>query len=357
MKKYLNKGLLYQWFNSAKAIIFLGLIVWGYLSYTMIGSQIDQMSWKIAENFDNNFSTFSLNNYLELGIIFIIIHLAGQGLSKRNNLMFLNSSPYTKKQIKYNEIISLMITEVSFIAVFLYMAVIRYFNYKNLLSIVDGYPQIIGIEVLKMILFGIAGILFVMIIDSMFSNSIIGMIAMVSAIPASIFFICVKIMMTIEYISVKDGKNIYALMPASSNNDDEFRRYVNPLIEKAGFNEISLTNICLDIIIIVVIIAVVFAIYCKMQKLNSLEYSTKIFSSRINEKVIRILCSIGAGCFASLMIVSNYIDKLQMGNYRIMYGALSGVNLIKGLSADVLCVVIIAFICNVVLKKILKIIE
>lgn len=356
MKKYLNKGLLYQWFNSAKAVIFLGLIVWGYIAYTRIGGQIDQMTWHISNNFDNQFYTFGLYNYIELGIIFVIIHLAGQGLSKRNNLMFLNSSPYTKKQIKYNEIISLAITEVLFIAVFIYMAAIRYFNYSNLLSIVDGYFQIICIEVLKMILFGMIGILYVMIIDSMFSNSIIGLIGMISAIPLSVAAIFGKVAMMIDYVAVKDGKNVFALMYVPSE-DNERRLFINPLLEEISINKIHLSSILVDIVILLLIIAVLFIVYNKMQNLNSLEYSTKIFSSKTNEKVIRILCSIGAGCFASLMIVSRYIDKLYGMNRRVLYGALSGVNLIKGLSADILCVLIVAFICNIIAKKILKIIE
>ena len=94
-----------------------------------------------------------------------------------------------------------------------------------------------------------------------------------------------------------------------------------------------------------------------MQKLNSLEYRTKIFSSKTNEKIIRILCSAGAGCFISLFFTENFIDKIRTINYRIPYSALSGMNLVKVLSVDMLCVIIVAIICNIILKKILKIIE
>lgn len=355
MKKYLNKGLLYQWFNSAKAVIFLGLVVWGYISHMIIGSKINEIRMNIAHDFDNHFMTFDLYNYIELGIIFVIIHLAGQGISKRNNLMFLNSSPYTKKQIKYNEIICLMITELLFIFTFIYMAIIRYFNYKNLLSIVDGYFQVMSIEVLKMILFGIAGIIFVMIIDSMFSNSIAGLVCMITAIPLSIFVIFAKITMLLDYVAIKDGKNIFKLIDAWLVKNKVL--IYNPLFNRVSTDEIHFKNIFANIAILLIIIAILFIVYNKMQKLNSLEYSTKIFSSKTNEKIIRILCSIGAGCFGALMLVENYIDKLRIINYRGAYQALSGINLIKGLGADILCVIIIAFICNLIFKKVLKSIE
>lgn len=356
MKKYLNKGLIYQWFNSAKAVILLGLIVWGYMSYMIFGNEISDMRWRISDSFCNYFMTFDLCKYVDLGIIFVIIFFAAQGISKRNNLMFLNSSPYTKKQIKYNEIICLGITEGLFIATFLYMAVIRYFNYRNLLSIVDGYFQVVGIEVIKMILFGIIGILFVMIIDSMFSNSIVGVIAMISAIPLSIFVIFAKSLSIVRYIAVKDGKNIFYLLdkPLEKNESIICK---NPLFRIVSMDNIHLSNIFYNVAILLIVIAIIFLIYNKMQKLNSLEYSTKIFSSKTNEKIIRILCSVGAGCFASLFFTEHYIDKLKIVNYRIPYSALSGMNLVKVLSVDILCVMIVAFICNIILKKILKIIE
>ena len=355
MNKYLNKGLLYQWFNSAKSVIFLGLVVWGYISHMLIRDQISELRWSIADHFDNHFMTFHLYNYIALGIIFVIIHLAGQGISKRNNLMFLNSSPYTKKQIKYNEIICLMITELLFIFTFIYMAIIRYFNYKNLLSIVDGYFQVMSIEVLKIILFGIAGIIFVMIIDSMFSNSIVGLISMITAIPLSLFVIFVKIANILNYVSIKDGKNIFKFIDAWLAKNKVC--IYTPLFNSVSTDEIHFKNTFANIAILLITIAILFIVYNKMQKLNSLEYSTKIFSSKTNEKIIRILCSIGAGCFGALILLENYMDKLHTINYRAPYDALSGINLIKGLGADILCVVIIAFICNVILKKILKIIE
>ena len=32
MKKYLNKGLLYSWFNCAKAPIIIGIFIWGVIA-------------------------------------------------------------------------------------------------------------------------------------------------------------------------------------------------------------------------------------------------------------------------------------------------------------------------------------
>jgi len=355
MKKYLNKGLVYQWFNSAKSVIFVGLIVWGYLAYDMLGTNINQKKQEIICTFDNYFNTFCLTQYIGLAFIFIVIHFASHGPSKRNNLMFLNSSPYTKKQIKYNEMLCLAITEILFIGVFLYMAVIRYFNYRNFLSIVDGYFQIIGIEVLKMILFGIIGILLMMIIDSMFSNSLAGLIAMLQIIPLSILSIMNKIKMTVCYIAVKDQMNIFQFLDKKLEKS-EFKGFVNPLIDTIGINAVNFYNILLNIVICVVIIIIIFIIYNKMQKLNSLEYSTNIFSAKANEKIIRILCSIGVGCFAALIFTSKYIEQLR-GTSRWMMMGLTGMNLIKALSVDILSVVIVSFICNFILKKILKIFE
>ena len=300
---------------------------------SFIGNGIEEMHWKISNDYNNHFNTFGLYNYGLLFVIFVVTHFIGQGISKRNDFMFLNSFPYTKKQIKYNEILCFILTGLLFIIVFVYMTVMRYINYRNLLSIVEGYFSIVGIEIIKMVLIGIISVLFIMIVDSMFSNSIIGLVCMMALIPFSLTTILYKIREISEYVAVKDGKNIYSLMRNSS--DGNYRKiFINPLIDEVSIKQIYFSNMLVDISIALLIIFVLFVVYNKMQKLNSLEYGIKIFSSKINEKIIRVLCSIGVGCFAGIFFGSKYTDEL-MRSRRVMYEALTGINLIKALSTDI----------------------
>ncbi len=207
MKKYLNKGLIYQWFNSAKMMILLGVVAWGFASNRLVENHINMVSNDISMNFNNGYSTYTIFSYIILGIIFAMIHFMSQGINKRNNNMFLTSAPYTKKQIKYNELICLLISLVIFTAVFIYISIMAYLRNYDLMSIIDGYFTVLGIETLKIILFGTIGIFILLIVDSMFSNTIMGIICMISILPVSLLFIVSRVFMILDYIPGGNGKS------------------------------------------------------------------------------------------------------------------------------------------------------
>ena len=147
---------------------------------------------KLQIAFSNDFNTAGLESYFMLGVIFIAICFIAKGTNKRNTEMFLSSGPYTKKQIKYNELISLLITLGFFIITYVYIAIMAYIRNREFIYIVDGYETIILIEIVRIILIGIIGIVFMLIMDLLFSNSVIGFISMIFVIPISIVLILVK---------------------------------------------------------------------------------------------------------------------------------------------------------------------
>lgn len=349
MKKYFNKGLIYQWFNSAKMMILLGIVAWGFWSNMMVEDQINITSHFISENFDNGYSTYSIFNYVILGIIFVMIHFMSQGINKRNNNMFLTSAPYTKKQIKYNEFICLMINLFIFIAVFAYINIMAYIRHNELMTIIDGYFKVFGIEVLKMILFGTTGILVLLIVDSMFSNAIIGIICMISILPGALFFIVCRLFTVLDYISW--------------GNDDSLLSKIGDFV---GVNLFGGENIYLfdyvdskiiknsklfsESAVVIVIIVALLAIYCTMQKKYKVESNTKMFTSRLNEKIVVIFSSIGAGAALSTLFLDPYIYKLK----GMSYGLLTGINLVKALGIEFGIITLASFIAYKIVNKFLK---
>lgn len=148
-EKYLNKGLLYAWFNSAKAAIAIGLLVWGAVAYEIIKSNLNDVRNRLANNFDNYYYTNVCNEYFMLSIIFVAIYFIAKGINKRNTEMFLCSGPYTKKQIRYNEFICLLITLILFVITYIYIAIVSYFGNAEFISIMEGYWNIVIIETSK----------------------------------------------------------------------------------------------------------------------------------------------------------------------------------------------------------------
>lgn len=352
MKKYLNKGLLYAWFNSAKAPIAIGILVWGFIANVIIEEKLSFLRWQIADNFSNYITTENLEKYFVLGIIFIAICFIAQGINKRNTAMFLASGPYTKKQIKYNEFISLIITLIFFAITYIYIVLMAYIRNKEFLSIVEGYEIIIFIEVIKIVLFGAIGIVFMLIIDSMFSNSVIGFICMISVIPASVVLTLEKIFITFNYVGLRDNYNFLSKIDDGSSNDRIQSYTPSILLDNVSTREITINQLSLEIIITLIIISIMLIIFNIAQSRYKLESCNKIFSSKTNGNIVVILVSIALGSLASLIFMSDFINNMKLKNGE--YLPLVGLDLIKGLSADILCVGIIGFIAYKIIKKILS---
>lgn len=347
MKKYLNKGLIYNWFNSAKVPIIIGLIAWGFIADAIIGSELTQVKYRISDSFINDFGTTNLDQYVWLGVIFLAVYFIAQGINKRNTAMFLSSGPYTKIQIKYNELMCISVTLALFVIVYIYIAIMAYISNKHLLSIVDGYWYIILIEIARIILIGIIGILFMLTVDLLFSNTVVGFASMIFVIPGSIILIITKVSKILEYTGIYNRyMNYYTEGETSKYN-------VIALIDRATKREIRLRELFFEIVAALCIIAVMFIIYNVVQKRYRLECCNKIFSSKANENVIVILVSLAIGSLGSLFLVSDFISNMRFINGGD-YLPLSGISLIKGLSLDFLCIAIVGVISFKIMKKVLK---
>lgn len=352
MKRYFNKGLFFQWFNSAKMVILLGIIVWGIWCNSLVEKHIDRSSTIISHNFFNSYSTYTIFCYGILGIIFAVIHFMSQGINKRNTGLFLTSAPYTKKQIKYNEFICLMMTLAVFIVVMIYINIMAYIRHYELISIIDGYFTALFIEIIKMILFGTIGILILLIVDSMFSNTIVGIICMLTVLPASLLFIFIRLFTILDYLPA--GNDISILRKISDFiGINIFRGNTIYLLESCSISKISKGDIIIEIIFSIAIAVILLGIYYLMQKKYKVESNTKMFTSKLNERIVVIFTSIGAGTIASQFFMSLYGQELADINYT----PLNGIVLAKVLSMDVIIVIVVAVICNKLLNKILRSIQ
>lgn len=356
MKKYLNKGLIYSWFNCVKIPIIIGMLVWGAIANTIIQNNLSRLKMDISYNFSNDMYTIGIEEYFMLGIIFTAIYFISKGINKRNAEMFLSSGPYTKKQIKYNELICLLITLVSYIITYAYIALMAYVRNREFLTIVEGYGSIMLIEIARIILIGIIGIIYMLIIDSMFSNSVIGFIGMISVIPISIAFVIGKFISILCYFGFKENYSLLEGINSLIFGNPAPGEYVEPfqiiLTGRASIRELTFNQLYVEIIIALICIIIMIIIFNSAQARYKLESSNKIFSSKTNGNIIIILVSIGLGSLASFVFVSGFVNNMQRrsGDYLPLFGA----DLIKGLGVDIICLAIVGFIANKIIKKILK---
>ncbi|AQR96009.1 hypothetical protein [Clostridium saccharoperbutylacetonicum] len=350
MKNYLNKGLIYEWFNAGKAAILIGLITWGFLARALLVSNVDRVKYEIARADSSSFYAVNLGDYFILGIIFLAIYIFANGVSKRNNIMFLCSGPYTKKQIKLNELICLFITLLLFIIMYLYIVATVYIKYHELMYIINYIPQIILIEVLRLFLFGVLGILLMLTIDLLFSNSIMAYIGMIGLGIATIGGIA-KLFMVISY---------FGQFERTINNfifrkiDKDGVRHYNLLFGQGNFDNEQFSLILKGSIVMLIIIGITFFAFNFFEKRSKLETSGKIFSSKVNETIISIYLSVGAASVLNIIFTEDRVSRIiyKSGEYAPLIAS----DLIKVLSIDIVSIAVISFILFKILKKIIKIV-
>ena len=349
MRKYLNKGLLYEWFTASKIPILIGLISWGFIAHDILATKMSIIKMEIGEAERNSFRVTNLDQYFILGIIFLAIYIFANGVNKRNTTMFLCSGPFTKKQIKINELICLMITLGLFISMYLYIAVTIYVKNNELMSIVNWYPEVILIELIRLILFGTIGILLMIEMDLLFSNSIIAYFGMI-ALGAVTIPILYKLRGILFYFGgwgpTMDkifGNIIYGKS-----------KHLSILFYGGDFHMDDLEIIFKGIIFSVIIIVTMLLIFNVLEKRSKLETVSKIFSCKANENMIVIYLSLGIGAFINLSITDIILDRMVYKNGRIQPFLNS--NSMVMLAIDVVSIGIITFISYKIIKKILKVV-
>ncbi|WP_315080039.1 hypothetical protein [uncultured Clostridium sp.] len=335
MRRYLNKALIYQWFNSAKFAIIAGILFWGLYSNAIISDVHLGVLNDISRLNSNEFRTVGFEQYFILGLIFLVIYVLTFGNNKRNTEIFLSSGPYTRKQIKFNEVICYMITLGLFVLTYLYIASTFYIRNIDNFIIISGYFTIIMVELIKVVLFGIIGIIVMLTIDSMFSNNMVGIMFMI-IIPISFIFSLVRkfdhyYYMWMNRVIVKE------------HTSEELNRFSSAGLFE-GYtcaDQIRMRNLFIGSCILILIIVVSLFILNYVQRKNSLETNVGFFGSTWSKNVVIVYLSIAFGIILSDLILGNYkerftdsyyfVEKISINNYLTSFGIDLGLSAIVGI--------------------------
>lgn len=347
MKKYFNKALIYQWFNASKFAIIAGVLFWGLYSNSMISDMYALILNDISRLSSNEFRTLKLQQYFMLGVIFLVISILNFGNNKRNTEIFLYSGPYTKKQIKLNEFFCYMITLGIFALTYLYIAITFYIRNRERFIIINGYSNIISIEIIKIILFGILGIIIMLTIESMFSNSMVGIIFMI-IIPISFMLSIFSKVGSYYNIWLERvlGKVVTAEEMNKYNSAGLFNGYIS-------INEIRMRNLFIASVILLIIIVIFLFVLNYVQRKNSLESNVGIFGSTWSKKFILIYIPITFGIILSDILLGGYKQNLMPIDN--LSKKLSIEAYLTSLSADIAISAVFGILIFIVLKKIIKI--
>ncbi|AOR23514.1 hypothetical protein [Clostridium taeniosporum] len=347
MKTYLNKALIYQWFNSAKFAIIAGVLFWGIYSNSIIDNVYMNILHGVSIFNSNEFETVGLEKYFILGLIFLVIYMLTFGVNKRNTEIFLSSGPYTKKQIKFNELICYMITLGVFVLTYLYISITFYIRNRESFIMLNGYSTIIMIEIIKIILLGMLGIIIMLIIEAMFSNSMVGLVFMM-VIPISFLFSVLEKFFSYHHRWI----NMVTFEDYSIDKELNGFRSCGIFDGYLRVNEIRMRNLFIASLILIAIILVFLLILNYVQRKNSLENNVGFFASIWSKNIVVIYISVTFGIILSDLVLGGYKDKFTVPYYlskKISVGSyLTGLGVDLGLSA------VVGILIYIIFKKISK---
>lgn len=193
MKKLFNKALMFQNIHSIKLqTISLG-ILFGIISYFSINSNMKNFIY-YAANLYEGISEFSTSTGLcILTMIFFItlIFIFMKGINKRESSAFFMSGPFTKRDIKKNEVLTLIFLVLYFSAILLYVIVCLTYKHRIQVKYIPDYYKFIFISIIRMLIVGILFSFYLSFMDLLFSNTIVSILAMVMFPIMAIFTVAI----------------------------------------------------------------------------------------------------------------------------------------------------------------------
>lgn len=172
MKKYYNKSLIYQYMYLGKWYLLGSGLILGIIIFGQFLTSIENVKNEIAIIGGNSFNYSYKSIFMVFVMLLICFQLVISGNNKRSNLTLLRSCPFSSEEIKYNEIVCLIIALMVYVGIYMYFSIITYINYKDLLSIVPNYWNEIIYNLIRFFLVGILFILYESFMSMLFSNGI-----------------------------------------------------------------------------------------------------------------------------------------------------------------------------------------
>lgn len=300
-----NKSLMYYFFYNSKLGILTAVIIMAMLSYLDVNSRLDTVTWRIRELLGNDFSTTELTTIVGLCIIITAIYILITGLNKRNLIIFLSSEPYTKEEVKKNEIYFLIGILLLLVGVFFYVNFCFIIRERDKFSFIFYENRILFFDCIKLILLGIAFILYIEIMDMLFSNTFITIIASI-LMPISIISIISSLISMEFLLPIQIWDNL-------DSRVFQIKNYIyNLCAEFLGLRELDSYYLWVktNIILVAIVIFIIGAILI-LKALNKRFYIQNMNSIFIFPKMKKIIVSLVSMFLATYLMRTIILIKYE----------------------------------------------
>lgn len=337
MKKLYNKALMYQFFYLGKWALFVSMILYGIFTYGFVNSNLANLSLNISGLEGDTLDNLNPYHVIFLCLIIFLLYVVVTGFNKRNNMTFLTSGPYSKEEIKKNEILFLIISLFLLIFTFIYINICLYIRDNTLLSLASNEYTALFFNIMRLVIVGVAFIAYLTFMDMLFSNTIISILAMIGT----------PVILTVNLLLINDIANrLSSFHLYDFNLIRDIYNIIGSIFNFIFRNEINYERIdYIAIIIILIITVVAFIITWRINKNLCLNKINNFFVFQIVEKIVFFIISF------TISLVCLFLICYKYSYYNNTNASVKGT--IITLTLIVLCVAV-SYVIKNLLSKLFK---
>lgn len=342
MKPLYNKALMYQFFYLGKWALLVSMLIYGIVTYGILNTNLTTLSFNISSLEGNTLDNSNESYVILLCLILFLLYVVVTGFNKRSNMTFLTSGPYSKEEIKKNEILFLAISLFLLVFTFLYINICLYLRYNSLLSLANSEYIVLFSSTMRLLIVGTAFIAYLTFMDMLFSNTIISILAMIGT--PIILTVNVTLISYIAHILNSFHLYYFSLGRVISNIVMAIINYV------FGNRIIYDKTVYISIIIILIITVIAFLITWRINKNFALNKINNFFAFPRVEGIVFSIISFTISLVGLVMIIRTLL------NFNYLY--YSGTN--PSVRGTIITLVLLglclafSYIINNLLKKLFK---
>ena len=323
MKKLYNKALMYQYFYIGKWILLIGSGILALSAYYFTNSNISLIRQQIAQ-FQDSISEVDFQSLVLLISILFVANIAKTGFNKRSVQAFILSGPYSKEEIKINEILYLIIMLFTLTGVYIYINLCIIYREQEIIKLSSLYMIAFVYNIVRMLLVGMAFIVYITVIDMLFSSSIVT-VAIAVSFPVTTIAVAGTIF---NYLNINATN--YML-----NRIYRYLMYIfNFVVENQIFYERVIFSKSAIITFLIFILVGIICIWLLNKKITY-NLTNRVFAFKAVEKATLLIYSISF----SIIIVLNYMN---VRFYR------------KAISDSIVIAIVATIIVSIVIYKLFK---
>lgn len=317
MKKYFNRALFYQYFYTGKWAILLGTLIFSIVTYGNVSYLFQDLKYNISTLVTNHMGYRTSSYLFVVCIILFGIYILMKGFNKRNNMSFLMGCPFSREEIKRNELLFLFTTLLFFILLFIYLNLCYYFSHKEVLAISTNYIVSLVNDTIRLFFVGSIFIVYLSFMDMLFSNLIFSIICMIGMPIVIIYNLAIL-------LSLVHGFNIGQYIPNILEYIMDLISciagyFMYGIVEPYYYNLVINRRIGIIIIFLTTIICILIGLFLikNINKKITENKTNKFFTFPIVRDILIVICSFSLVNVISNIIILNNTDRYTERFYTI----------------------------------------